>query len=1241
MSRLHKISSCEDPARKADVVFIHGLGGDAFGTWSYGPGEDTSWPHWLGSDFPDVGVWSLDYAASPTRWTGLPRLFGRGPRAAGHSMSLPDRATQVLDLLVQKGIGVRPLMFVGHSLGGLLAKQILRKANDSSVPAGRSVAQRTRAVLFLATPHSGAELASLLDKFRAVFNTTVSIEDLREHDAHLADLYEWYRNHSPTLGIQTVTYYESVTVRGVMAIVNRTSSHPGVGRSPVPLEEDHISIAKPRERDAQVFVAARDLLTDYVLARPSQPIAQRMSESGTGEAHSAGPNLFAEAIAALVPHVQDQTHREPLFQVAFGPGHALLSQIELGGDKDTFAHNAMSKLNAYGWLDGERHAIVALLEAVQAQVGSPHAAAITDLIRRYNTRNPSPRQRELDYMDWLETLCELDRLRYVPLKGVARSEAVARGLRRGAANPFAKNRRLALHTPSRQDAQEAMPEEPQEFDDILSAIAELHRVIVVGEPGAGKTWTLLAVASDAIAQAREDPASPIPVLVRLGLWTGYEALNDFITGQMGGFGGELARLRGEDRVAFLLDGLNEMPLDRRAAKATDVRDLINLVPPGSTVAVSCRQLDYDADKDLALPLSRLDVQPLSPSAIRRVIDAELSAVTREAEDLFWRLAGGDVVRAGWNACRTIDGDLTEDEFFDTAGMNDRLHGSMPWDARQARDRLLADGRSLFRLARNPFMLSVLCLVYKTTGDLPPNRGRLLAELVINLMDREHLTVIDEDGELVRDADSMVLFTQEGDGVLDVLSDLAWYLQAGGAEGESRHAILSILMSEALNRWGESAVYRARSASLVSVSGDYIRFTHHLIQEYFAARALRTRIAADAVAFPATNLWPSDKWWQPTNWEEAVILLAGLYPNDCTPVVQWLEVANPEVAARCIMESGAATPDATRRRMRQLWMPRLTDLDAEPMPAARAAIGRAVAMANLTDGGPMLDDRPGVGLRRDGLPDVLGTMCPVAPGTVVIEGGVGERVVDQGFRMARYPVTHIQYRAFVEAADGYQDRRWWDEPVKLADRQDEPGKQAWPIGNHPAESVSWYDAMAFCRWLTARLRATGDIDVDSDLEIRLPTEAEWQLAAAGREGRMYPWGAKYEVGRANVDESREEGGTYLQRTTAVGIYPHGAAVHGSSVDQTGTTARSESDRELEGRILDLSGNVWEWTLSNHSGEDRVDGLPSDLTNDRPRVVRGGSWILIPSFARAARRDYWFPVGRNRNYGFRVVLAAPVS
>ena len=188
-----------------------------------------------------------------------------------------------------------------------MAKQILRKASDASDSRKQQVARQTRAVVFLATPHAGAELASLVNAFRSVFGATVSIEDLREHDAHLRDLFDWYRNHAPQLSVQTVTYFELRTVKGVLPIVNPTSAHPGVGADPVGLDEDHLSIAKPREPDAQVCDAARDLLRNHVLASPPVVPAAQASVPPTAPAArqeviiKLDPGTLAKSEPARIP----------------------------------------------------------------------------------------------------------------------------------------------------------------------------------------------------------------------------------------------------------------------------------------------------------------------------------------------------------------------------------------------------------------------------------------------------------------------------------------------------------------------------------------------------------------------------------------------------------------------------------------------------------------------------------------------------------------------------------------------------------------------------------------------------------------------------------------------------------------------------------------------------------------------------------------------------------------------------
>ena len=109
-------------------------------------------------------------------------------------MPLTDRAENVLLQLKLEGIGTRPLVFMTHSMGGLLVKQLLRTASDSPDPKWRAVLEQTRGVCFIATPHIGSDLAKWGTYFRTLLGTNVSMDELRPHEPLLRNLKQWYSN---------------------------------------------------------------------------------------------------------------------------------------------------------------------------------------------------------------------------------------------------------------------------------------------------------------------------------------------------------------------------------------------------------------------------------------------------------------------------------------------------------------------------------------------------------------------------------------------------------------------------------------------------------------------------------------------------------------------------------------------------------------------------------------------------------------------------------------------------------------------------------------------------------------------------------------------------------------------------------------------------------------------------------------------------------------------------------------
>jgi hypothetical protein len=330
MAELLPISSPLAAERQLDVVFVHGLGGDPIETWRSGTDENTSWPHWLALEFgTQIGVWSLGYAAAPSKWQGFPFFGGKEPDA-GAAMSLPRRAENALDRLVGAGIGQRPVCFVTHSLGGLLVKSILRRSADSQFATDRlQVVEQCRGVLFLATPHHGSRLADLAGAIK-VYLPSVSTLDLKDNDDHLMDLYEWYRGYAPSHHILTRSYYENKETKGVVIVVPRSSADPGVAGETAlgntPLDRDHLEISKPRNRDDQAYIGSTKLIRLILSGETPAAGPERSSTTSTS-----GANAASESPQPL-PASPDST--QPSNPPVQAPLPAPTNQVQISGNRN-------------------------------------------------------------------------------------------------------------------------------------------------------------------------------------------------------------------------------------------------------------------------------------------------------------------------------------------------------------------------------------------------------------------------------------------------------------------------------------------------------------------------------------------------------------------------------------------------------------------------------------------------------------------------------------------------------------------------------------------------------------------------------------------------------------------------------------------------------------------------------------------------------------------------------------------
>lgn len=211
-------------------------------------------------------------------------------------------------------------------------------------------------------------------------------------------------------------------------------------------------------------------------------------------------------------------------------------------------------------------------------------------------------------------------------------------------------------------------------------------------------------------------------------------------------------------------------------------------------------------------------------------------------------------------------------------------------------------------------------------------------------------------------------------------------------------------------------------------------------------------------------------------------------------------------------------------------------------------------------------------------------------------------LDYDYQIGKYPVTNVDYHAFVKETGHAAPSSWEGENCPEG------------LGDHPVVNVSWDDAVAYCRWLTEKLRKEGKIGKDQ--AVRLPTEAEWEKAASWdaekKAKRIYPWGDVFDPAKCNTVEGGKGG------TTPAGQYsPAGNSYYG---------------------VVDMAGNVWEWCHSLYKPySDDADEGREDETSREPRVLRGGSWFDLQRFARCASRGRLGAGVAGSYVGFRVVVA----
>jgi pimeloyl-ACP methyl ester carboxylesterase len=336
--QLEKIQGPFDKGAVLDVVFVHGLGGNLESTWHPHGNTQAYWPQWIANDLPKTQVWSLGYPAGPTLWL-----------ADSSRMGVLERSRNILHFLSVTGLGERPIVFVAHSLGGLMVKQLLRTASSMQNSDWHKVLGQVRGVAFLATPHTGSSLANLAKAASLMFRASAVTKDLAKGSDYLADLNDWFRQNTSQLDIGVEAYYETEPVKGAVLVVNSASANPGVsGCVPVPVDGDHFSMCKPLSQQSLVYLSVKKFVNSFLAGKSWRVYSI--------PGYSKVETMFHDAIRASTSCVLDSIVEEDAYRLNHTVCQSTLS--------DQLAH--VFVISAKGVMDRGSNELDSMLELIRS-----------------------------------------------------------------------------------------------------------------------------------------------------------------------------------------------------------------------------------------------------------------------------------------------------------------------------------------------------------------------------------------------------------------------------------------------------------------------------------------------------------------------------------------------------------------------------------------------------------------------------------------------------------------------------------------------------------------------------------------------------------------------------------------------------------------------------------------------------------------------------------------------------------
>lgn len=753
------------------------------------------------------------------------------------------------------------------------------------------------------------------------------------------------------------------------------------------------------------------------------------------------------------------------------------------------------------------------------------------------------------------------------------------------------------------------------FTDVTQAIDSSTRAVIVGDPGAGKTLSLLKILEDDLSRLnaraiakferwlalgtalaeRVDPAvlsdpeynakrsvqrrefealgleiDPlcVPVFVRLREWTSPDMpFDQFVTAQAPELGPGIRRWFQAGKVRLLLDGINELP--QRTAAARQMETLLDWLEGGNGSFIVTTRGTFQLPERLAALPQTIQVEPLRATRIRRFVesylgDANAPARARRVEDVFWQLVGPEL--RTFAACRSGATDADLDRL--VAG---ELTASTDWDSestRQAYLQVCADPGRQYALATNPYMLAMLLWAHREL-DAEPTMSR------VELFERYlGARMADEIRKSHRD-----VTVEEMHGHL---TDLAVELQDVGAEQNRRGRGLEQLSVPVVIETPQQRTIVAVGvgARIIRHEGGVVAFRHQLLQEYYVARYMQQQWSRGRTSFAAFVDDAVARDTERSAWEETFVLLAEHCPRDVDEILMTLVKVQPQIAAsvweRTRLRSPKLLSATLQARVRaELQRRAFAEMTSQEDASAANLAAWGLGRMHGLDGLPM-DARPGV----SGFYDAASRRRIVDVAWVELRGYRG---IDRpGLHIAKYPVTVAQFRVFLQDPEGYANSRWWSGGHSTGEEM--RSLLADLPGNLPCAQVTLREAMAFCTWMSSVLQC----------EVRLPEPSEWIFAAAGPSGRVYPWGADW------LPHATNAAGLF-SGPVAVGLLSRGATPEG---------------------VCDLAGNVLEWVCLDQGSPNYGQAL-------------GGCWTAGAYLCKNGVSTGYASEQRHRDIGFRVL------